>query len=508
MLSGNSQIKMGALLGYLNYGVKMIVQLLYVPIMLRMLGQGEYGVYQLVASLVSYLSLLNFGFSGAYLRFYAQCKNNKEKEAELNGTFLGLFCFFSALALIVGIILTANSDKILGAKLSADELELAKILMAILVVNMVLTFPSSVFTSIITAKEDFVFLRILELAKNIMNPFLTIGLLLIGCGSIGVVAVTTILTVLGAVVSTWFVFFKIKAPFIFGKLNIDLIKDVGAFSFFLFLNSIIDQLNWNVDKYLLGRLVGSVAIAIYSVGAQINNIFIQIADMLSSVLAPRVNEIVATEKKVMEQLNCLFIKVGRLQSYIVMAVLGGFIVFGKEFIRLWAGNGYNEAYYITLLLIVPVSVPLCQTLGVDIQRALNKHQYRSIVYTLVAIGNVIISVPLIKKFGAIGAAAGTTISLLIGNGLIMNIVYEKYIGLDILLFWKRVFPIIAVSLISIIGGFVINHLFVGVSWCVLILKGLMFISMFFLSEYLIAMNGEEKNMVKNVFRLGMRKDKI
>lgn len=492
MLSRNSQIKIGALLGYLNYGVKMIVQLLYVPIMLRILGQGEYGVYQLVASLVSYLSLLNFGFSGAYLRFYAQCKNNKEKEAELNGTFLSLFCLFSALALIVGIILTANSDKILGAKLSADELELAKILMAILVVNMVLTFPSSVFTSIITAKEDFIFLRILELAKNVMNPFLTIGLLLIGCGSIGVVAVTTILTVLGAVVSIWFVFFKIKAPFIFGKINIDLIKDVGAFSFFLFLNSIIDQLNWNVDKYLLGRLVGSVAIAIYSIGAQINNIFIQIADMLSSVLAPRVNEIVATEKKVMEQLNCLFIKVGRLQSYIVMAVLGGFIVFGKEFIRLWAGNGYDEAYYITLLLIVPVSVPLCQTLGVDIQRALNKHQYRSIVYAFVAIGNVIISVPLIEKFGAIGAAAGTTISLILGNVIVMNIIYDKMIGLDVKKFWKEILKGIPAMVGPSIVALILKCIMPISSIMGFLLEGMIFIILYVICLYCFTIRENER----------------
>ena len=65
-LSNNGfQIKAGAALGYLNYALKMGVQLLYVPIMLRLMGQSEYGVYQLVASLISYLSLLNFGFGGA-----------------------------------------------------------------------------------------------------------------------------------------------------------------------------------------------------------------------------------------------------------------------------------------------------------------------------------------------------------------------------------------------------------------------------------------------------------
>ena len=104
----NLQVKIGAILGYVNYIVKMVIQLLYVPIMLRYLDQNEYGVYQLVASLISYLSLLNFGFGGAYLRFYAQCKNDCKKQEKVNGTFLLVFSFFSLLALIVGMLITLS----------------------------------------------------------------------------------------------------------------------------------------------------------------------------------------------------------------------------------------------------------------------------------------------------------------------------------------------------------------------------------------------------------------
>ena len=60
--NSSKEIKAGAFLGYANFAVKMIIQLVYVPILLRLLGQAEYGVYQLIASVISYLSLLNFGF--------------------------------------------------------------------------------------------------------------------------------------------------------------------------------------------------------------------------------------------------------------------------------------------------------------------------------------------------------------------------------------------------------------------------------------------------------------
>lgn len=499
-ISNNTQIKIGAILGYVNYAVKMVIQLLYVPIMLRLLGQSEYGVYQLVASLISYLSLLNFGFGGAYLRFYSKCKHDSQKEAALNGTFLMVFSFFAFLALVAGTIITINSNAILGTKLTTQELSLAKILLAILTVNIVITFPISVFTSIITSRENFIFLRLLELTKSVLNPFLVITLLVLGYGSIGLVVVTTLLTVFGGIISIWYSLFKIKAPFSFARFDFALVKEVGVFSFFLFLNSIIDQINWNVDKYILGRVVGATAIAIYSVGAQINNIYIQITDMLATVLAPRVNELVASKKNPIQDLNRLFVKVGRLQAYIVMAVLAGFAIYGREFIFLWAGPGYSEAYYVTLFLIVPVSIPLCQTLGVDIQRALNKHQYRSVVYAIIAIGNVLISIPLAIGFGAIGTAIGTGISLIIGNGIIMNIIYKKIIGLDVINFWISVLKTTPSIIAPSVIGMIVKSFFPIKSIVTLGIEGAIFLLVYVICLYMIAMDKDEKNLINSVIR--------
>ena len=504
----SKQRRLGVVLGYINFLVKMGTQLIYVPIMLSILGQNEYGVYQLVASVISYLSLLNFGFGGSYLRFYAQCNGDSDKEKKLNGTFLTVFTVFAVFVLILGLLISVNAQVILGNKLTSDELALSKVLLIILTINMALTFPISVFSSIISSQEAFIFQKVVELLKNAVNPFLTIIILLLGKGSVGLVCVTTFLTILAGVVNVWYAIAKIGAKFSFRKLDFNLIRNISAFSFFIFLNSIIDQINWNVDKFLLGRLIGSAAIAIYSVEAQINSIYTQASDMTASVMATQVNLIVANNNDPMEKLNVLFVKVGRVQAYIVLAIVSGFFVLGKDFIALWAGKNYGEAYYITLFLIAPEAIPLMQSLGVDIQRALNKHQVRSIIYAGLSIGNIIISIPLIYKFGAAGAAFGTAISLLIGNGLIMNMVYEKYIGLNIVFFWKQIFPIIIVSLIPVLGGFIINHFFLRVSWSMLLLKGIIFIIMYFVSEYIIAMNNEERNMVTNVFRSRMKRDKI
>lgn len=498
--NNSKQIKAGAILGYVNYAVKMLIQLAYVPILLRLLGQAEYGVYQLVASVISYLSLLNFGFGGSYLRFYSQCKGDKKKEDSLNGSYFIVFCIFAIIAFIAGIILTINTKFVLGTKLTASEIDLAQKLMFIMAINMAISFPISVFSAIVTSREQFIFQKVIELLKSVFNPILVIFVLLLGYGSVGIVLVSTVLTLTAAAINIWYVLFKINAGFDFKVFNINLMKEVGAFSFFLFLNSIIDQINWNVDKFLLGRFVGTISIALYSVGAQINNIYIQITDMLATVVAPRVNIIAANEKNPLPKLSALWIKVGRMQAMMILAIISGFVIFGREFIVLWAGQEYSSAYYIALLLIVPVSIPLCQTLGVDIQRALNKHQYRSIVYAGVAIANLFISIPLVKAYGAIGAALGTTIALLVGNVLVMNIIYNKIIGLDVLRFWRSIVTLVPSVIPSIICSILYKKFITIDRWSILLIGCVLLMVTYIISLYLFGLNQEEKEMLSPMIK--------
>ena len=49
-----NQLKVGALLNYVVLGLNSLIGLLYTPYMLRMMGQSEYGIYSLAASVIAY----------------------------------------------------------------------------------------------------------------------------------------------------------------------------------------------------------------------------------------------------------------------------------------------------------------------------------------------------------------------------------------------------------------------------------------------------------------------
>lgn len=437
-----NQLKAGILLSYATTGISIFIQLVYMPVMIRLLGQSEFGLYSLVSGVVSYLSLFSLGFTGAYLRFFARenQKNDREGLAALNGMFILLFLLLSCAALICGFTLSCFPRQIFGTKLSGAELQEARILMMILVVNTAICLVSGIFDSIVSAYEQFVFQRVVSLAATVMNPFLCLPLLLLGYGNVMLVVVSTCIVVGKLAINVWFCFWKLKIPVSFRNMQFSVLKEVGIFSFFLLLNMIIDQINWNVDKLILSHTNGTREVAVYGVASQINALFMTFSTTISSVFSPRINRI-AAENSVnsRREFTVLMAKVGRIQWMILGLMAMGFVIFGKFFIvNIYADDGYGDAYWAALFLVLPALVPLIQNIGIEVQRALNRHQFRSVIYFVMAVGNVFISIPLAKRFGSVGAAMGTAISLVFANGIIMNVFYHKALKIDMLYFWKEI----------------------------------------------------------------------
>lgn len=492
----NNQRKAGVILSYITQLVQVLTGLIYTPIMLHLLGQSEYGLYQLVNSVVSYLSLLSLGFSASYMRFYSRIKaNHSDDEANLNGMFMIIFGIISVICIICGIVMISNITSIFGQGLTIEEYKTARVLMSMMVFNLALTFPNSVFTCIITAQERFVFQKAVILFQTLLSPFLSFPLLLLGYGSIGMISITTVLTSTILFSNAFYCFKKIHSKFCFKYMDFMLLKEMWKFTFFIFLNQIIDQMNWNVDKFLLGRIAGTTTVAVYGIGGQLNSLYLQFSTSVSNVFVPKVNCIVA-ESGDNRELTNLFIKVGRIQFIILMLILSGFYIFGNAFIFFWAGKGYEKSYYVALFLLTPVTIPLIQNLGIEIQRAKNRHQTRSIVYFFIAIANIFMSIPFIKIWGAVGAAIGTAISLIIGNGVFMNWYYHFRIGINMNYYWKSIFSICRGLIIPIIFG-IISFKFICYDSLIKLGIGIvMYTVVYCISIYFWGMNQEERELVR------------
>lgn len=440
------QIKVGSVLSYVQMALNVVVGLLYTPLMIRLLGQSEYGLYNTVASTISMLSILNLGFSSGYIKYFSKYKVQNDQDAiyRLNGLFLVIFTMIGMIAFACGIYLSNHLDIVFDTGLTQAEMMKARTLMMLLTVNLAVSFPMSVFSNIITAHEQFIYLKLLGMLKTIATPLLTIPLLLLGKGSIAVVVVTLVTAFAVDAVNIIYVLCVLHDRFVFRNIERSIFMELFSYTSFIALNIIVDQINWNIDKFLLGRYRGTVAVAVYSVGATLQTYYQMFSTALAGIFTPSIHRIVSSEKNVQcrnTKITNLFIRIGRIQYIILGAVCLEMIFFGREFIRYWAGEGYEESYTVALLLIIPVTIPLIQNLGIEIQRSLNKHRFRSLVYAAMAILNLLLSIPLCKLYGAIGSAVGTAISFVLANGIVMNIYYQRECGIDVILFWRNILRI-------------------------------------------------------------------
>ena len=212
-----NQLKTGAFLSYVVLGLSNIVGLVYTPYMLRMMGQSEYGLYSLVASVVAYLTILDLGFGNAIIRYTAKfrAEGKIHEQYSMFGMFIILYSIIGILVVIAGMGLYFNIESIYGNTMSAVELEKAKILMLLMIFNLAFTFPFSLFGSIITAHEDFVFQKLIQILRIILNTLVMIVLLEMGYRAIGMVVLITILNVVTQLVNLWYCKYKIKIKIFF-----------------------------------------------------------------------------------------------------------------------------------------------------------------------------------------------------------------------------------------------------------------------------------------------------
>ena len=511
-MKNSSQLKIGSLLSYLQMFLGVVISLAYTPAMLKLLGQSEYGLYNTVSSTISMLSLLSLGLNSGYIRYYARYRQQGDTEAiwKLNGLFLLIFTIIGAVALGCGLFLAFHLELVFSDGLTASEYSIARVLMILLSCNLAVSFPMSVFSHIISAHEKFVLLKAVGIIKTVVSPLVTLPLLLMGLGSVAVVAVTLCLSVVTDGIYGYYVVGRLKNRFVFRGFEKGLFASLFSYTAFIAINLIVDQINWNVDKILLGRFQGTAAVAVYSGGYMLYQYYMMFSTSVSSVFTPKIHRIVQQTQEdpalQKERLTSLFVRVGRIQFLLLGLVATGILFFGMAFVTCyWAGVEYGDAYYVALLLVFPASVPLIQNLGIEIQRAQNKHKFRAIVYTFMALANVVMSVFLCQWYGAVGSAVGTAISLLLANGLIMNIYYHRCCGIDVVAFWKGILRLSA-GLVLPVGCGLLMGMFVDLSNGVYFVASiLLYTAVYGASMWFFGMNEEEKALCMKPIRKVMAK---
>ena len=492
-----NQIKVGAILSYLSMGLSTAISLVYTPIMIARLGDSEYGVYNLVLPIISYLNLLSFGLGSAYVRYYSRAKvdNDQAAMARINGMFLTTYSVLGTLVLIIGFYLSFHGDVIFGSKLTAAEIALGEKLLRIMTVNAALYFPVSVFESHVTINERYLFQKIVYMGKQVLNPLIMIPLLLLGFRSVTMTVTALVFTILSGLINIVYCLWKLHMPFNFRRYDFKLMREMMGYTFYVFLGIVVENINWSIDRLMMGWVHGTTAVTIYTVASQLNVFYLSFSNAVTNVLTPRVHRMVA-ENQSNKELTKLFTKAGRLQFILLACIFLGFVAVGETFVVLWGGaEQFRVDYIVTLLLFTSIILPAIQTVGIEIQRAKNMHKFRSVTYLIVAIINAALLWPACYYWDGIGAAACVLFTTVFGQIIPMNWYYYKRIGLNIPWFWKKISQLLPSMAIPAAVAVCIAIFATVESYVHIVLWGCVFVAVYALFLWFFGLNRFERDLV-------------
>ena len=495
-----NQRKLGIFLSYFNIALQVIIGFLYVPILLHFIGKSEYGLYQLMGSLIAYFSIMDFGLSAAVIRFYAKYKALKDSIGMENILAISVrgYGAVTVLALAIGFVCYGFLDVIFAGSMTVSEVNEAKQIFLLLLLNIVITLSTMVFRSVINAHERFFFLKGMETIQLVMQPILVVLVLQHHPSAFSVAAVQTVLNLLLSGARVYYCFHDLHVKIHFHYWNPELFSEFKKLALSVFVVTLIDQVFWKTNQIILGIISGTAAVAVYSIASLIYMNYMALSTAISGVYLPHVTGMVA-RKEPIRNLSELFIQIGRWQYYLLALVATGFIIFGKQFIALWAGPGFEDSYIITLLIILPFTVDLIQNIGLAIMQAMNRYDFRARIYFVTGVLNLLLAIPLGIKFGGIGCAVATGISMIVGNGFIMNWYYAKEIHLAIDSFWKQIGKISFVVTGCLgVGGLINAYLWPRGNILLFGLKILGYTIMYISAIYLMAMNQTEKNKINQI----------
>lgn len=492
-----SEIKLGSILSYFTVFVNALINLFFMPFLTLMLGQSEFGIYSLISSIISYMTILDFGFGNAVIVYTSKFIHLKDKNisARLNGMFLLIYSIIGILAFVISLIFYNILPIIFKESMSVSEIEISKILVLILSFNLVITFPFSIFSNIIVAYEKFIFNKSVNLIRVILQPFLMLPLLIAGYKSIALVCVITFVNILCLLINTYFCLKKLKIKFQFKNFDFSLLKEIFSYSFFIFLSLVVVQLNWNIDNIFIAAFWGASAVAVYAIALQINNVFMTFSNTLGNILLPKIS-IMEEKNATSTEFTQVFIFSARVQFYLVFLLISLFIIFGNNFLNVFFGRDYSDAYLLTSILMLSISLQLIQTLGINILQAKNLYRHRIIIYIALSIINCILSYFCIQKYSYFGAALSTGATTFICE-IIMIFYYKKRVGLNMALLWKEVWEI-SYPLIFLFLIFIIFNFFVPADTFIkIIIYALSYVFLYFILMYFVSMNKKERALIKD-----------
>ena len=492
----NKSKKIGAILSYAANFINLLISFCLTPFVLTCLGDSEYGVYRTVQALTGQLALISIGIGTIASVYIAKYNARTDERAGIErenflAMGMSIAAMISAVVILVGLGLYFFVDDLYAQTMNAEQIKLVQDMFIILVINVALYLFRDIFVGVIHGYERFIYSNGLKVARLLLRVLLIVVLLQLGFRSLALVWCDLALTVFLLLCDCVYCFGVLKLRPRFHFWDKALFAGVFSFSLAMFLQTIVNQVNQNLDSVILGATITPERVAVYSLALTIYVAFNGLTSSVAGLFTPQAARLVQQNSS-KEALMDFVVKVGRMQCAAVALGIGGFICVGQQFVSAWVGKGKMDVYYLSLILLIPSGISAMLSGANSLLDGYLKRMGRSVILIFAAVVNVVSSLIMIAFFDYWGAAMGTALSVIAGQIIAMSLHYKKVFGFKPIQFFVRSCKGIVPSMfLGILLTLPLDLLSLGDIWLLLV-KGVVYVAVYGASLLLFGFEKTEK----------------
>ena len=454
----NEKIAKNTLMLYIRMFFVMAVSLYTVRIVLNILGETDYGIYNVVGGIIVMLSFFNKTFASAAQRFFAY-ELGKKDDLKLNSTFCVLLLLFIIMSIIVVFISETIGLWFLNNKMTIpeDRINVARWLFQFSVASFVITLMAIPYQALIIAHEEmnvYAFMGILEALLLLTSAFILYvtkewvdSLLLYG-----------LLALFSVLITQPFYYFYTRRHYKETKFHFCIDKDIFRHLFSYCSWTIFGTTAGLVRSHGINLLINTFfcpAInAARGIAYQVNNAINHFASNFHTAVKPQITKLYARQE--LKSAFSLVNKSSKLSFFLLLFLATPISVFAEQILSLWLV--YVPDYtilFLRLVIIIALIDSLSNSLMTLAQATGNIALYQFVVGMI-----MIMNLPLSWLFLFWGYPPQYTLFVAIVLSFLALLgrlyILKRIVNFPVYIFFVSVlFRVLLVSLISLASNIIV-----------------------------------------------------
>lgn len=434
--------------------VVMVSRIFLVPLYLIYIPLNIYGAWLATGNILIWLTAVDPGLSSILQQRVAVAYGRKDTEEICGyaGGGLLLSGVISGSLAILGIIVSRVMFTWLRLPPSVDSEIILRAFFIALAGSALMTFSYSV-TAVNLGFQGTTAVGAINLALNLLGLTGSVILLYKGFG-LDALAIPAVINGGGLIIANFaymrWRFHKERIPWHFSLNGLRMLSRFLSVTFAARSATVIAK---NMDLFVIGRYLGPEAVACFNLTRRAPEMSQMFVERPATAFMPAVSHLVGCHEE--DKARAILIRLMRITSWLLGLIVGGFIAFNDDFVRLWVGSHLFAGQLVNLLfclnLLLSVSMislsNLCFALGDIKKNSIATFSQAAICVPLSILG--------VLYLGFVGIALAPVVSMLAVSAWYFPLSFSRLLRLgpsDHRQIVRELLAILAVAAPLTIGG--------------------------------------------------------